>query len=209
MKALHAPALRIVRRIAPALALATANCGGGSSHHGGPAAPTVTAVSSTEPPASATDVATNRKITVTFDRDMDASTIDTTSFQVATSIGGVPVLGTVNYDAADRTATFAPVGTLAINTNFTATLTTDVADFTAAHLAVPYVWSFLTGAAADVSPPGVLGSIPADGSSGHFLFRCARPSTSGSLSLISDSPLHPHLSQPSSWGGRQRDGRIR
>ncbi|HET6164097.1 MAG TPA: Ig-like domain-containing protein [Planctomycetota bacterium] len=169
MKALHAPALRIVRRIAPALALATAGCGGGSSHHGGPAAPTVTAVSSTEPPASATDVATNRKITVTFDRDMDASTIDTSSFQVATSIGGVPVLGTVNYDAADRTATFAPVGALAINTNFTATLTTDVADFTAAHLAVPYVWSFLTGAAADVSPPGVLGSIPADGSSGSDL----------------------------------------
>jgi len=166
MNVLHAPALRIVRRLAPALALATAGCGGGSSSHRGPVAPTVTAVSSTEPPASATDVATNRKITVTFDRDMDASTIDPSSFQVATSIGGVPVIGAVSYDAANRTATFAPIGALAINTNFTATLTTDVADFTAAHLAVPYVWSFQTGATADVSPPGVLGSIPADGSSG-------------------------------------------
>ena len=169
MNALHAPALRIVRRLAPALALATAGCGGGSSHHRGPAAPTVTAVSSTEPPASATDVATNRKITVTFDRDMDASTIDTSSFQVATSVVGVPVFGTVNYDAANRTATFTPSGALAVNTNFTATLTTDVADFTEAHLAVAYVWSFRTGATADVSPPGVLGSIPADGSSGSDL----------------------------------------
>src|SRR5262249_46356964 len=58
---------------------------------------------------------------------------------------------------------FAPLGPLAANTLFTATLTTDVADFTLAHLAKPYVWSFFTGATADVTPPDVLATLPADG----------------------------------------------
>src|SRR5262249_11511862 len=117
---------------------------------------------STEPADQATDVATNRKITATFDRDMDATSISVTTFLVTFS-GGTPVPGSVSYDAADRTATFTPVGTLAPNTLFTATLTTGIADFPPAPLAAPHVWTFFTGATADVTPPGVLATIPADG----------------------------------------------
>src|SRR5262249_5668950 len=31
------------------------------------------------------------------------------------------------------------------------------------HLARPYVWTFFTGATADLTPPGVLATLPADG----------------------------------------------
>jgi methionine-rich copper-binding protein CopC len=156
---MHTTTSRFVRRMAPAVWCTLAACGGSSSHHG-PAAPTVAAVSSTQPADASTGVATNRKITVSFNREMDATSISATTFLV-TAPGGVPVLGAVDYSAADRIAAFTPIGTLAPNTTFTATLTTSITDSTSVHLA-RYVWSFVTGATADSTPPGVLTTVPAD-----------------------------------------------
>lgn len=159
---MNSTTLRFVRRMAPAVLCTLAACGGGSSSHHGTVAPTVAAVSSTVPADASSGVATNRKITVSFNREMDATSISATTFMV-TAPGSVPVLGAVSYSASDRIATFTPIGTLAPNTTFTATLTTDVADSTAAHLAAPYVWSFVTGATTDSTPPGVLTLVPVDG----------------------------------------------
>ena len=128
MSKIHAFAARCARWTAPVLALAVAACNNGSSHHNNnPGTSTVATVSSTIPPASASNVATNRKVAVTFDRDMDDSTITVTTFTVSAP-GAVPVVGTVAYDSTNRSATFTPVAAFWSNTIFTAKLSTSIAD---------------------------------------------------------------------------------
>lgn len=61
---------------------------------------------------------TNGSIRVIFDEDMDATTINETTFLVA------GVTGTVTYDAVTRIATFTPSVELTAGTSYTVTLTT-------------------------------------------------------------------------------------
>lgn len=106
--------------------------------------PTVT---STNPANAATGVAINTSINATFSEAMDPSTINTGTFTVA-GPGVTPVTGTVTYNPISRVATFTPASNLAINSTFTARVTTGARDLAGNALvigAVPNPWTFITG----------------------------------------------------------------
>jgi sugar lactone lactonase YvrE len=95
------------------------------------------------PSADATAFAVDGAITVTFSEAMDASTINSSTFTVATA-GGSAVLGTVGYDAATRTATFTPASPLSYGTHYSATVTTGVRDEAGNPLGSALTWNFTT-----------------------------------------------------------------
>jgi len=105
-------------------------------------------VVSTSPGDGATDVAIDTVVTATFNEAMDSSTITTESFTLA----GSEVSGTVTYDSDNYTATFTPDGNLDYDHEYTATLTTAIADQAGNPLAEPYTWSFTTESAPAAKP---------------------------------------------------------
>jgi uncharacterized repeat protein (TIGR02543 family) len=108
-------------------------------------------VSSTDPVNAETNVAFNQKVTATFSKTMDVSTITTATFTLMQ--GTTFVSGTVFY--VGTTATYSPTSNLAPNTTYTATITTEAKDLTGNALVTNYVWNFTTGAAVVVTPPTV------------------------------------------------------
>ena len=105
---------------------------------------TAPTVLSTTPTNNATNVAVNSSISVVFSEDMSAATIDGTSFTVKTTVGATPVAGTVSYNAATRTATFAPTGNLTANTGYTVTITSAAKDLAGNGLAGSFTFQFTT-----------------------------------------------------------------
>lgn len=102
-------------------------------------------VASTSPTDGGTNVAISAVVTATFSEAMDATTITGITFTVKTTSGGVPVAGTVTYDAGTKTATFTPTPlALATNTVYTATITTGVKDAAGNAMAANKVWAFTT-----------------------------------------------------------------
>jgi Bacterial Ig-like domain len=65
----------------------------------------------------------NQEVTATFSEAMDPATITGSTFTVI-GPGLTPVTGNVSYDAANGIAIFAPIGTFAASTEFTATIMT-------------------------------------------------------------------------------------
>lgn len=114
-------------------------------------APTVTLVN---PLDAATGVATNTAVNATFSEAMDPLTVKTANFTL-TSVGG-PVAGTVSINPLNTLATFTPSANLAVNTTYTATVTTGVTDQAGNPLTVIKVWTFNTAAVATVAPLVVL-----------------------------------------------------
>jgi hypothetical protein len=112
----------------------------------------------TVPANAATDVYTNTKISVVFNKAMDPTTITKTTFTVMN--GTTAVSGTVT--PAGFNAAFKPDSDLAPNTTYTATITTGVADLAGNALAANYVWTFKTGAGPDTTPPTVTFVTPAN-----------------------------------------------
>ena len=100
--------------------------------------PTVIA---TDPTNGATSVLLNKKITATFSEAMNPITINITTFLLKQ--GATSITGTVTYSGV--TAMFSPSANLAINTLYTATITTGVKDLAGNSMLVDYVWSFTTG----------------------------------------------------------------
>ena len=82
-------------------------------------APTVTVIS---PAASATGVGVASNMTGTFSEAMQAATLTTTTVTLLAQGSTTPIAATVVYDAATRTVTLDPTGTLAANTIHTATI---------------------------------------------------------------------------------------
>ncbi len=113
-------------------------------------------VSLTDPLNAATGVALNQKISATFSKTMDATTIQTSTFSL--NQGTTAVSGFVSYSGT--TAIFAPAANLAPSTVYTATITTGAKDLAGNALANNYVWSFTTGAATVVTPPTVILTDP-------------------------------------------------
>src|SRR6185369_6076866 len=153
--------------LAVPLAMIMAGCSGGDDPvvgTGGGGAPDITAptVSSTIPADTATGVAINQNLTVTFSEAMDPATISATTFTVMQ--GATPVPGVVTY--VGTVATFNPTTDLAANTVVTATITTDAKDLAGNALAANKTWSFTTGATADTTAPTVSSTIPADTATG-------------------------------------------
>jgi hypothetical protein len=107
--------------------------------------PTVTL---TDPLDLATNVALDKKITATFSKTMDASSITTTTFTVMQ--GTSAVSGFVSYSGT--TATFTPASSLASNAVYTVTITTGAKDLAGTSLVSNYVWSFTTALSAGGLP---------------------------------------------------------
>jgi hypothetical protein len=120
------------------------------------------AVTATVPAGGATNVPLNQKIAAAFNTPMNASTITATgTFTLAVAGGGAAVPGTVTYDAASKTAIFAPTAALAASTQFTATVTTAAQSAQGSALAANYAWSFTTGQEVNASAPFVTSTNPA------------------------------------------------
>src|SRR5450759_4887085 len=124
--------------------------------------PTVT---STVPVNDAPGIAFNSNISAIFSVAMDPSTINATTFTLKQ--GTTPVTGVVTY--AGTTATFTPAANLAINTTYTAAITTGVKNTAGDALAGNYTFSFTTGKIADNTKPTSISTDPATTATGVAL----------------------------------------
>jgi hypothetical protein len=104
-------------------------------------------VISVSPPNGAASVCPNTVITATFSEEMYAPTLNTATFTVAPG-----VTGTVTLDGTGRIATFTPSSNLALNTTYTATITTGAQDLALDGLASDFVWTFRTATLACQTP---------------------------------------------------------
>ncbi|MBI5018195.1 MAG: Ig-like domain-containing protein [Deltaproteobacteria bacterium] len=118
-------------------------------------APTVV---STAPTNGATGVPAGTAVAVSFSEAMNPATLTAATFTLTRA--GVPVTGNVTYAPATLTATFTPAGPLAESTAYVATVTTGAQDAAGNALAANFTFGFTT---ADVTPPTVVSTIPADG----------------------------------------------
>jgi hypothetical protein len=104
-------------------------------------APTVI---STDPKNNKENVALNSNISALFDESLKPASVDLTSFTLTADSGTTAIEGTVSY--TDNLATFIPKDDFFIaNTDYTATLTTDIEDLADNTLATNYTWEFTTG----------------------------------------------------------------
>ena len=117
-------------------------------------------VPATTIPGPTMGVAINSAITAAFSKDMAPATINGASFTLTCVTPCVSPLGSVSYVVGTRTAAFTPTAPLAVNTTYTATITTAATDLSGNALAgnqapLPaasnYVWTFTTGTS--VLPP--------------------------------------------------------
>jgi hypothetical protein len=115
-------------------------------------APTVISVT---PLNGSVGVCPSTSVTATFSEAMNPTTLNATTFTL-TGPGTTPVAGVVSYAAS--TATFTPSGPLALNTLYTATITTGAKDVFGNALANNFVWTFTTAGAS--CPPTVISVAP-------------------------------------------------
>jgi hypothetical protein len=123
-----------------ALAFAVGCSSSSSGASGDTTAPTVTSMI---PLDTSTGVPLNTSINATFDKAMNPATMIGANFTVAA--GTTPVAGTVTYDATNMALTFAQTSNLAVNTVYTATITTGAKDTSGNALAAAMVYTFTVG----------------------------------------------------------------
>jgi hypothetical protein len=116
-------------------------------------------VSSISP--SGTGVAVNSTVTVTFNRAMNASTINSST--ITLTANGSPVAASITYNAGTNTATLTPAAPLSNATTYTVTVTTGVQGSNNVALPSQVASTFTTIAAPDTTPPGISSSNPANG----------------------------------------------
>jgi Big-like domain-containing protein len=112
------------------------------------------AIQSVFPASGAVAVAQNTTVRATFDEPMNASTINSSTFQLRTS-GGSLVGATVAYDAATRVVTLTPSANLATAATYQATVkggASGVADVAGNRMAGDYTWSFTTRIPYSITP---------------------------------------------------------
>jgi len=133
------------------LAVGMAGCNDPDASKGGPP-PSLTppTVVSVIPLGGATGVCQGAVVTATFSKAMNPATITTGTFKLAA--GTTPVVGTVSMDSTDTIATFKPTSPLALNTQYTATITTAAQDLFGNGLAADFTWMFTTAATACAGP---------------------------------------------------------
>jgi hypothetical protein len=138
------------------------------------------------PAAGETDVAINRKVTVTFSEAMDAPSFTLETFYL------VDVPGTVT--CSGNSATFVPERNLTPNSVYTAFITARIKSRAGTPLADLQQWSFTTGAMADSIAPSINSIFPASASTGVALDRKISVTFSeviDSISItLSDFSLH-------------------
>lgn len=146
--------------------------------------PTVVSV---VPAGGATGICQGAIVTATFSKAMNPATVDTGTFKLAG--GGTAVTGTIVLNSADTVATFTPVSPLAVNTAYTATITTGAKDQYGNSLAADFVWMFTTAATAC---PGPIAS----GTACTFGILAATPSVTntGATNVTGDVGIWPAAS---------------
>ncbi|MBK6354414.1 MAG: Ig-like domain-containing protein [Saprospiraceae bacterium] len=97
-------------------------------------------VISTDPANGETGVARDKVITITFNEEMNPSTINSGNINIT---GLSQITGVLTYSG--NTASFNPVQDLEPNTTYTGRVTRGVKDIRGNALQVDYVWSFSTG----------------------------------------------------------------
>ena len=112
-------------------------------------APTVV---STSPAPAATSAPVNAAITADFSEAMAEATVTGASFTLKQ--GAVDVAGVVTY--FNETASFTPTNALALDTTYTAAITTAATDLAGNALGAIYTWTFKTDATAPLGPKPVL-----------------------------------------------------
>lgn len=145
----------------PAILLAVVTVGCSDADKGGGSAgsqfttPTVLGPS-VLPPIGSSGICPNAVVTAIFSKAMNPATINTTTFTLTAPSGSVS--GAVTFDPASNTATFTPANPpgLALNTTFTATITTGAQDQFGNGLAANFTWTFTTSAVACSSPVPLL-----------------------------------------------------
>ena len=121
--------------------------------------PTVTA---TDPVNLAVNVPVAQKVSATFSKAMDPTTLTSTTYTLTTGTPAVAVPGAVSINLAALVATFTPTSNLAPSTKYTATVTTGAKDTAGNALAANYVWSFTTTAGPALAPQ-VISTNPLNG----------------------------------------------
>jgi hypothetical protein len=139
------------------LIFVTGCCVPGSNTEGAGLTPAVVSVT---PPDGSTGVCSLAAITATFSEAMNPATINSTTFTVT------GVTGIITHDVSDTIFTFTPSSPLALNTSYTATITTRARNVVGIGLAHSFVWSFTTAAGACNPPPTVVSVTPAIGATG-------------------------------------------
>jgi hypothetical protein len=140
--------------------------------------PTVTAVS---PLNSATGVAVNADVVVTFSEPMNAATVTTSTVTLTPTSGGSPVTAVVSYSAGPRTATLNPSVNLATSTSYTVNATSGATDV-AGNSLTPFSSSFTT-AAPDVTAPTIVSVTPAN--------RSVNIATNAQVRVTFNEPIDP------------------
>ena len=131
-----------------------------------PGSKTLPTTVSVGPPNTTGGSCPNTVVTATFSKAMKAATLDAATFTL-TAPGPASVPGVVSYAAGSDTATFTPSSSLALNTVYTATITTGATDTFGNALAANFVWSFTTGSTVcQAGVPTVISSAPPNGTSG-------------------------------------------
>lgn len=105
-------------------------------------------------------VAPNRKQEVQFSEAMDASTINSKTFQVTDGSGAL-VSGAVTYDPDFHVASFQPAPAFKSDASYTTTITTGVASAAGVQMAAAYSYNFTTRADPDKSALAVVSVSPA------------------------------------------------
>jgi len=138
------------------LAIVNAGCGDPDKNNATNPSFTPPAVVSASvlPPSGSSGICPNTVVTAIFTKAMNPATINTTTFTLTSSGGSVT--GVVTYDPTTDTATFTPASPgLAVNTVYTAAITTGATDTFGNTLAANFSWMFTTAAAACAGPPAV------------------------------------------------------
>jgi len=118
-------------------------------------------VVATDPENNQTGVALNQEIIITFNKEMDPTTISNKSITLE---GPAEIVGTVSYSGI--TATFTPGAPLATSTTFTGRVKTSVKDVQGNALQEEFSWTFSTSA---TITPMVLSTDPLNNSTGVLL----------------------------------------
>jgi uncharacterized protein (TIGR03437 family) len=119
-------------------------------------------VISTAPISGAASVPVGNQLSATFSEAMNPATISTATFTLTQ--GATTVAGSVAY--AGTTAVFTPLTSLLPNTSYIAAITTGAMDLSGNALAAKYSWTFVTASSGNTTPPTVISTVPANGSSG-------------------------------------------
>lgn len=110
------------------------------------AAPAVLEVTDVNPINSGTGVCTDRSVRATFSEQLDPSSITSpaVTFTLSETSNALVVDGDVSLDANGTTAIFTPTAPLQPETDYTATITTDVKDLSGDSLENETTWTFNT-----------------------------------------------------------------